>query len=184
MDNLNLSLIHSELENFKKSDDNTKLQKIQKMKNELQESIKKREEYEDPDNILYKNIDRANRMLDILEEKIKEKAYFVEDEPKDDTEDGDKKKKKKTSDSLARLFEVTALLLNTITTATNSIAGSFKDDLDYQYKLEMLTLEKQKLAVKFAMSGIKGGEIDKDSDVINLNREELLEMMDKEKGDE
>lgn len=159
MKELNKDLITQEIRNFQSASEDQQLEKIQNMKKELQESMKEKDKQEDPDNLLYSNIERANRLLDLLEEKIQNNS--------------------KSKDSISRLFEVSAQLINAITTATSSIAGGYKDDLDYQYKLEQLELEHKKLAVKYALGG--GNQQKQGGNVTNNNlvvtREELLKMI-------
>ena len=134
------------------------------MKNELQESIKQKDEQEDPDNILYQNIERANRFLDILEDRI--------------TGRGEKVKKESTS----RLFEVSAQLINAITSATQSIAGSYQNDLDYQYKLEKLELENKKLMIQYALKGGDGNQgSTTNNNLIVSSREDILDMINAQK---
>jgi len=162
MKELNKDLITQEIRNFQSASEDQQLEKIQSMKKELQESMKDKDKQEDPDNLLYSNIERANRLLDLLEERIQNKENS------------------KSKDSISRLFEVSAQLINAITTATSSIAGGYKDELDYQYKLEQLELEHKKLAVKYALGG--GNQQKQGSNVTNnnlvvTNREELLKMI-------
>jgi len=173
--NLSDDLITYETEDFKNSSQDKQLQKIQQMKFELQESIKEKDEKEDPDNILYTNIDRANRFLDILEQKIMEKNENITDDPKEE-----KKKKKKTMDSISRLFEVSAQLINAITTASQSIAGGYNDNLEYQYKLEKLELERDKFLLQHALGGGNKGKVTNNNLNIFTDREKLLDMITEE----
>lgn len=163
---LNANLINDEIKEFEGATKNQQLEKIQNMKNELQESIKKKEENEDPDNLLYQNIERANRFLDTLEHRIM-----------NPNEQGKK-------ESTSRLFEVSAQLINAITSATQSIVGAQKDDMEYQYKLELLELKNKELMVKSAM---KGGESGKghttNNNLIVTSREQLLDMIDQNEED-
>jgi len=165
---LNKNLVDDEIKEFMNSNENQQLEKIKQMKKDLQETINDKDEKEDPDNILYSNIERANRFLDILEEKINNKIN------------------NKTKESLSRLFEVSSQLINAITSATQSIAGSYQSDLEYQYKLEKLELQNKELMVKYAL---KGGENQKGGNVTNNNlivssREDILKMMQKNKSDD
>ncbi|MFW6002393.1 MAG: hypothetical protein ACOCQD_03555 [archaeon] len=171
---LNTDLINNEIKEFEKSTKNQQLEKIQQMKSELKESMKDREDQEDPDDILYKNIERANRFLDILEDRITEN-----DAPVNDDDDGNEKQKKhkKRKESTSRLFEVSAQLINAITTATQSIAGSYKDELDYQYKLELLEIKNKELMIKHALKGGEGGSNVTNNNLIVSSREEILDMI-------
>lgn len=176
--NLNTNLISNEIKNFENADKNKQLEKIQEMKNELQKSIKEREDKEDPDNILYTNIERANKFLDILEDKIQEKDEILSEDPQEN-----KPKKKKTKDSISRLFEVSAQLINAITTATQSIAGSYRDDMEYAYKLEMLEIKNKELAIKAALKGDgKSGGVTNNNLIVS-SREEILDLINKEEGE-
>lgn len=164
---LNHDLLNNEIKEFKNADKNQQLEKIKQMKNELAKSMKQKEEQEDPDNILYQNIDRANRFLDILENEITEK----------DPQTGKGKNK-----SISRLFEVSAQLINAITSATQSIAGSYKDDMEYQYKLELLELKNKELMIKHALGG-QGGGSNTTNNLIVSSREELLDIINNRNTD-
>ncbi len=172
--NLNTNLITQEMKKFQDSDKDQQLEKIQEMKSELQKSIQQKDEKEDPDNILYTNIERANRFLDILEEKITEKN--------ENDEEPNKEKKPKTNTSIARLFEVSSQLINAITTATQSIAGSYKDDMEYAYKLELLELKNKELMIKSAIKG--GGESNTTNNLIVSNREDILDLINNENSEQ
>lgn len=162
---LNQDLISNEIKEFQKANKDKQLEKIQQMKTDLQESIKQKEDGEDPDNILYSNIERANRFLDILEDRITGKSENVKKE------------------STSRLFEVSAQLINAITSATQSIAGSYQSDLDYQYKLEKLELENKKLMIQYALKGGEGGEGNTTNNLIVSSREDILDMINAQKSD-
>lgn len=164
---LNHNLLDSEVKEFKNSDKNQQLEKIKSMKQELAESMKQKEEQEDPDNILYQNIDRANRFLDILENEITE-------------EDPESKTPKKKN--ISRLFEVSAQLINAITSATQSIAGSYKDDMEYQYKLELLELKNKELAIKHALKGGEGYTTN--NNLIVSSREDILDLISNQQNTE
>lgn len=165
--NLNHDLLNSEIKEFKNADKNQQLEKIKQMKSDLAESMKQKEDQEDPDNILYKNIDRANRFLDILENEITE-------------EDPESKTPKKKN--ISRLFEVSAQLINAITSATQSIAGSYKDDMEHSYKLELLELKNKELAIKHAL---KGGEAyTTNNNLIVSSREDILDLISNQKKSE
>lgn len=165
--NLNHNLLDTEIKEFKNSNKNQQLEKIRSMKQELAESMKHKEEQEDPDNILYENINRANRFLDILENEITEK----------DPEEKTPKKK-----NISRLFEVSAQLINAITSATQSIAGSYKDDMEYQYKLELLELKNKELAIKHALKG--GESYTTNNNLIVSSREDILDLISNQKTEE
>ena len=175
--NLNTDLINNEIKDFENATKNQQLQKIQQMKNELKESMKDRENQEDPDDILSRNIDRANKFLDILEDRITQGETIVND----DNGKGKKTKKKNTSNS--RLFEVAAQLINAITTATQSIAGSYKDEMEYQYKLELLELKNKELMIKHALKGGESGHTTNNNLIVS-SREEILDLIKNKKSED
>lgn len=164
---LNHDLLDNEVKEFKNADKNQQLEKIKQMKTELAESMKQKEDQEDPDDILYKNIDRANRFLDILENEITEE---------------DPESKKRKNKNISRLFEVSAQLINAITSATQSIAGSYKDDMEYQYKLELLELKNKELMIKHALGG-QGSGSNTTNNLIVSSREELLDIINNRNTD-
>jgi len=163
---INKDLIKDELQDFQHSTQDKQLQKLSEMRQELQEVMEEKDNKEDPDNILYTNINRANRFLDILEEQITK-------------EDPDKKTPEKKN--TARLFEVSAQLINAITTASSSIAGSYKDDAEYEYKLQVLELKHKELAIKQAIQG--GGQKGNttNNNLIVSSREEILDLIKNQK---
>ncbi|MFW6001941.1 MAG: hypothetical protein ACOCQD_01220 [archaeon] len=159
---INNNLINEQIKEFKNSSQNQQLEKIKEMKNELQESVKNKEDNEDPDNILYQNIDRANRFLDILEEKIQS------------NETNQKK-------NISRLFEVSAQLINAITTASSSIIGGQKDAAEYEYKLQLLEIKNKELEIKAALQdGGKGKGTT--NNLIVTDRESIMDMIKDDKG--
>lgn len=165
---LNHDLLDNEIKEFKNADKNQQLEKIKQMKTDLAESMKQKENQEDPDNILYENIDRANRFLDILENEITEE---------------DPESKKRKNKNISRLFEVSAQLINAITSATQSIAGSYKDEMEYQYKLELLELKNKELMIKHALGGGQGSGSNTTNNLIVSSREELLDIINNKKSD-
>lgn len=164
---VNNNLVNDEIKKFQNASQNQQLEKLSEMRQELQTSLKEKEDKEDPDNILYKNIDRANKFLDILEKEIL---------LKDEDDEGNRKEKK----NLSRLFEVSAQLINAITTATTSIAGSYKDELEYEYKLQVLEIKNKELAIKEAIQGDgKGNKTT--NNLIVTDRESILDIFNKNK---
>jgi hypothetical protein len=105
---------------------NPALSEINRMRKDLETSVKKNSDTEAPDDILYRNIERAERLLDKLEEKVFE---------------GEGK-------GTARMLEVAGLLINSITTATTSIAGNYRDENELQYKLQLLEIKNKELEIK------------------------------------
>lgn len=142
---------------------------IKNMRDTLDEQSKELEKAEnsedrpDPDTFLYDNIDRANRLLDRLENQMN------------------------TGQLEARMFEVASQLINAITTASSSIVGANETDANLQYKYDWLELKHKELAVKQAMK--EGGDKNQDgeSNVTNNNlivtsREDILNLIEQEKG--
>ena len=109
---LNYGLISDEVKKFQSLPQEGQLNQIQEMRKELKEMNDT-----DPDDIIYDNIDRANRFLDVLENRIL-------DNEKDKT--------------LPRLMEVASQLINAITQATQSIVGIQKNEMDFAYKNDYL----------------------------------------------
>ncbi len=82
---------------------------LEQQSKELKEA-KESEDRPDPDKILLSNIDRANSLLDKLENQMD------------------------TGQLEARMFEVASQLINAITTASSSIVGVQEHDQDMEYK--------------------------------------------------
>jgi hypothetical protein len=134
--------------------------KVQEMREELNNATEIAEEYVDPDNILYSNIDRANRLLDKIEEEIT------------------------NGDTAARLFEVSSQLINAITTATTSIVGYARDDADLEYKNRVLELKEKELQLKSIIKGEKQQSIGTvNNNVIVSNREDIMKLISEQKED-
>jgi hypothetical protein len=123
-------------------------------KENLPDKIKEdsKEIREDPDNIIYKNIDRANRLLDKIEEA---------------TENG----------LTARLMEVASALINSITQASNSIVGTSQHEDELRYKERVLELKEREVMIKESLG--KGGGSNTVNNVLVTSREDLLKIMNK-----
>ena len=157
MSNVNHNLISNEIS---KSLDIDPFSELEKMRNELKESMRKVENVEDPDDILYRNIQRAEKMLDDLEIKLSTV------EPK----------------YTARLFEVASTLINAVTGATTSIAGSRKDDEEMVYKLRLLEIKNKELEIKriIANQGLPKGNTN--NTLIVAGREDILNLIENQRG--
>jgi len=105
---------------------------------------------DDPDNIIYTNIDRANRLLDKIEEDME-------------------------NASSARLYEVAAQLINAITTASSSIVGTSVHADEMEYKQRILDLKEREVAVKEAIGTNKNTKTV--NNMIVTDRESLLKMI-------
>ena len=106
---------------------------------------------DDPDDIIYTNIDRANRMLDRIEEEVE-------------------------SQGSARMFEVAAQLINAITQASSSIVGTSQHADELEYKQRILDLKEREVAVKEAI-GTSKNDPKTVNNMIVTDRESLLKMI-------
>lgn len=114
---------------------------------EIKDDLK--DQRQDPDDIIYTTIDRANRLLDKLELDIENAAS-------------------------ARMFEVAATLINSVTQAANSIIGTGQHADELEYKSRLLELKERETAVKEAL-GTKGSKTV--NNMIVTDRESLLKMI-------
>lgn len=134
---------------------------IKEMKKDLQSVEKEIEDNNiNPDEILNTNIDRANRLLDIVEIELGEGRVK------------------------GVLLEAAASLINGITSAANSIVGSSYNDDQVRLKEKTLELKEKELMIKQAMNDKKGEN--KGGNVINAivtDRESLLEMIKANEGE-
>jgi hypothetical protein len=113
---------------------------------------------EDPDDILYKNIERANTLLDTAQQA---------------TERG--------GETNARLYEVCAQLINAITTAASSIQTGAFGNLKHEYNMKMLEVKEKELVVKQAIAqGKLMGAVPSTGGVVVMSREDLLKMIDED----
>ena len=76
-----------------------------------------------------------------------------------------------------------AQLINAITTATQSIAGSYKDEMEYQYKLELLELKNKELMIKHALKGGESGHTTNNNLIVS-SREEILDLIKNKKSED
>ena len=141
---------------------------IKDMRDTLEEQskeLKKAEESEekpDPDSVLYQNIDRANRLLDKLEDQME------------------------TGQLEARMFEVASQLINAVTTASSSIVGVNEHSDELEYKYRWLEHKEKELAVKQAMKEGGGNKEQEGQQVTNQNlivtsREDILKLIENQR---
>lgn len=128
-------------------------QEINNTISESEEITESLEEQDNPDDIIYRNIERANRFLDQIENNL-------------------------ASGLNARLFEVAAGLIATVTQAATSIVGNTKN-MEIEYKQRILDLKEREIAVKEALGSKGGGKTI--NNMIVTDRESLLKMI---KGEE
>jgi hypothetical protein len=105
-----------------------RLEKLQEMRSQLEDLSNA----PDPDDILLKNIERANRLMDLAE------AQAEEGEAPSN-----------------RTLEVISMLINAVTTAANSIVGSGFNQQVLEQKSRALDLKQQELEIKKIMSASK-----------------------------
>jgi len=110
----------------------------------------------DPDNIILNNIDRANRLLDKIEGEI---------------ENG----------GSARMYEVSAQMINAVTTASSSIVGSNVHMDELEYKNKVLELKEREVAIKEALGVKKTSESQITNNLIVADRESLLNIINDKK---
>jgi hypothetical protein len=120
----------------------------------------------DPDDILYKNIERANKILDKLEESIL------------------------LGDGVnARLIEVYGQILNSITSASTSLSGNTFAQQKHEYNMKLVEVKQQEVEVKRIVAGTKlaglqesKGDESRPEKVLVMDRESLLKMIAEEKA--
>lgn len=98
----------------------------------LRERVRNLDQYEDPNEVLRQNIERANALLDRIEEAI--------DVPGADAPRG----------GLARLVEVAAKLIDSVTTAANSMMSVTFNNQEQEYKTKVLSLKELEVQAKLA----------------------------------
>ena len=156
---INTSILEDEF-NLDVSDEGNKtIEEIQKMREQLLETVGSSQP--DPDDILFVNIDRANKLLDIVHNNIL-----------------------KQGEASPRLFEVAAQLVNAVTSAATSVQNSGFGMMKHEYNMKMAEIKEKEVAVKAALASNKsstgGGGTSEDGKVIVMSREELLNMIDTE----
>ena len=137
---------------------------IQEVRSEvatLRDRIKNLDSYSDPNEVLKQNIDRANALLDRLENEI--------DNPTSMPRGG-----------IARLIEVSATMINAITTAANSMMSMTFNDQDNEYKSKVLTLKESELKIKkLAANKQPQGALTQNNQIILTSRNDLLDLLRK-----
>lgn len=110
-----------------------------------------------PDEIISKNIDRANKFLDKIQEQIE------------------------SGDLNARLFEVAGQLIMAVTAAATSITGISYNQQIIDNKNRALDIKEKEMKVKSIQGDIiKGAEnVNITNNTLIMNREQLLEMLNK-----
>lgn len=139
---------------------------VKDMKDTLEETSKELEKAEqsenkpDPDSVLYQNIDRANRLLDKLENQMD------------------------TGQTEARVFEVASQLINAITTASSSIVGVNEHSEELEYKYKWLEHKEKELQVKQALKDGKSDEEGQqvtNNNLIVTSREDLMNLIESQR---
>jgi len=128
----------------------SQIQDIKNMKKELRD-ISKDLDGEDPDKIILDNIDRANRMLDLIETDIC------------------------NGERSARMFEVVGQLINAITTAATSITGISYNQQVIDNKNRALDIKEKELTIKGIVKGAENVNVTNNN--LIMTREELLKMI-------
>ena len=136
--------------NIKGGNITTQINQISDMKKELQ-GISKELEGEDPDKIILDNINRANRMLDLIEEDVK------------------------SGSRSARLFEVCGQLINAITSAATSITGISYNQQVIDNKERALDIKEKELTVKNIARG--DGDVNVTNNNLIMTQQQLLDML-------
>lgn len=130
--------------------------------NEMRNQLMLAGQVNDPDVILLSNIDRANTLLDTAQQAIENGA-----------------------ENAARMYEVSAQLINAITSAATSVQNSTFGMQKHEYNMKIVAVKEKELIVKQA---IAQGKLEKQSTagdgsgstVMVMSREELLKMIEKE----
>ena len=131
--------------------------------NEMRNQLMLAGQDNDPDVILLSNIDRANTLLDTAQQAIENGA-----------------------ENAARMYEVSAQLINAITSAATSVQNSTFGMQKHDYNMQIIEVKKQELIVKQAIAQGKLESLSKSSGgggtnkVMVMSREELLRMIEKE----
>lgn len=109
----------------------------------------------DPDKIICDNIDRANRLLDKIEDQIMR------------------------GDINARMFEVSAQLIGTITAAATSITGISYNQQVIDNKNRALDIKERELQVKAIKQDVSGNieNMNVTNNNLVMTREQLMEML-------
>jgi hypothetical protein len=146
---VNVEILNSEFNIDMPSNIDKTIQEVKEMRKELKEL---ESDLPDADQIIYDNIERANRILDTIEIDIT------------------------NGDHSARLLEVVGQLINAVTGAATSITGISYNQQVIDHKNRMLDIKEKELAVKGIAKGAENVNITNNN--LIMTREELLKMLD------
>jgi hypothetical protein len=146
---VNVDLLNSEFDIEIPSNIDKTIQEVKEMRKELKEL---ESDLPDADQIIYDNIERANRILDTIEHDIQ------------------------NGDHSARLLEVVGQLINAVTSAATSITGISYNQQVIDHKNRMLDIKEKELAVRGIAKGAENVNITNNNLV--MTREDLLKMLD------
>jgi len=127
------------------------IQELSDMRKELSEATKSIGP--DPDEIIYKNIERANRLLDLAEKALD--AAGIDN----------------------RLLEVSGQLINSITAASGGISGNSYNQEVLAQKARELEFKERQLTIKNAIKGNTGNTIQTQNNIIVSTREDIMKMI-------
>ena len=151
--------VNEEIDNLEKAFD---IEAARAEVSSLKDRIKNLENFSDPNEVLRMNIERANTLLDRLEEEI--------DNPTSTPRGG-----------IARLMEVASTLINTVTTAANSMMSLTFNEQDVAYKDKVLTLMESELEIKKLVANKQPtqGALTQNNQIVLTNRNDLLDLLRK-----
>ena len=147
---INMDSLNKEFDVQIQSEDSmeVQIQEVQDMRKELTEI---ENGFPDSDQIILDNIERANRILDIVEKNIKE------------------------GDHSARFLEVAGQLINAVTAAATSVTGISYNQQIIDNKNRALDIKERELEVKSIVKGAENVNITNNNLV--MSREDLLDMI-------
>jgi len=147
---INTDSLNKEFDIQIQSDDSmeVQIQEVQDMRKELTEI---ENGFPDSDQIILDNIERANRILDIVEKNIKD------------------------GDHSARFLEVAGQLINAVTAAATSVTGISYNQQIIDNKNRALDIKERELEVKSIVKGAENVNITNNNLV--MSREDLLDMI-------
>lgn len=152
---VNESILEQEFNLDTSEDRQQELEQIREMRLQLNDAA----DGQDPDDILYENIERANNLLDTAQQAVE-----------------------RGGETNARMYEVCAQLINAITNAATSIATGGFNNQKHEYNMKMLEVKEKEVMVKsaIAQNKIEGGGAGRSGTVVAMSREELLRILDDE----
>jgi len=147
---INMDSLNKEFDVQIQSEDSmeVQIQEVQDMRKELTEI---ENGFPDSDQIILDNIERANRILDIVEKNIKD------------------------GDHSARFLEVAGQLINAVTAAATSVTGISYNQQIIDNKNRALDIKERELEVKSIVKGAENVNITNNNLV--MSREDLLDMI-------